>query len=318
MNNFNKINMKKSNDLNEMLLINTKQKNYYESKNDNDLSLNEKGNILTRLWRKARRAQIGIRKAILIDDYIYDQHKKWMGDLKNKDILDLGCYNGNTLSFFMAEKSKSYLGIDLSEIAINDLNTNLKKIDNKNARAEAIDFLSKDFQLNNRYKFDIIYAHSVAHHFKHFDTFLKVCFNCLKEEGVMITFDPLETYIPMYILRKLFRPFQSDKDWEYPFSKKNIKHIKKYFQIIHIQGIMGKVKLAVVLYFFNHRIGAKYGERLFEYDKKHASKEGSALYNCLQISMHLRKKNNSRQCAKIIAEIVGFQSVLMRFEIVTV
>jgi len=279
--------MNESDKLQEMLFVNKEQKEFYEGRDD--IGLNRKGNVFTRLWRIARRSQIAFREAIHIDTFIYNMHSKWLSNLSDKSVLDLGCYNGNFLSILLAQNSQNYIGIDLSENAIEDLNKKLIERKINNAIGISKDFLSDEFQMDNKEKFDVIYAHSVAHHFKHFEVFLEKCHNCLREDGVLITFDPLQTYLPMYLMRQLYRPFQSDKDWEYPFKRENIKLIRKFFDIVNIQGIMGKAKLASPIYFFNHKVGIRLGLKWAEHDKIMASKEGKSLYNCLQVTLRLKK-----------------------------
>nr|MDA3890355.1 hypothetical protein [Salinivirgaceae bacterium] len=135
------------------------------------------------------------------------------------------------------------------------------------------------------------YAHSVLHHFKYFEDVLEKCHYCLKADGIMISFDPLQTYIPMYLLRKIYRPFQSDKEWEYPFNKENVKLIKKHFNILGINGVMGNAKLSIPIYYLNKRLGIRIGKKLMAYDQLHSTKEGKLLYNCLQVTFLLKRIN---------------------------
>ncbi len=115
--------------------VNQRQQEFYDSK---------KKNLPTRVWSYFRNGALNrIKKDLGIEKDIYMLHKSWFGDLKNKKVLDLGCYAGNSLSFYLAENSKSYLGIDLSPRGIENLDRRLQKI--PGARAEVKDFLSEDF-----------------------------------------------------------------------------------------------------------------------------------------------------------------------------
>jgi len=203
---------------------------------------------MTQIWRKMRRAQQEYRKTLGIDHTVHEKHWEWMGDLSDKHVLDLGCYSGNELSLEIAQKSKTYLGIDLSAPAIEVLKKDLKDAQMSHAKAEAVDFLHEDFQNQYKNHFDVIYAHSVAHHFA-------------------------------------YRPFQSDRDWEFPFGRNTFKQINEYFNIKNMQGIMGSAKWGVFVYLFNKDLGVKLGEKLKEKDGRNASKTGWGLWKCLQVTM---------------------------------
>src|SRR5690606_32211753 len=154
------------------------------------------------------------RKNLGMENQLYHTHKNWCGDLSQKKVLDLGCYKGNSLSYFLAENSKQYIGIDLSERGIIYLNKQLSPF--SNAQAYAVDFLSKDFIEGD---FDLIYAYGVLHHFKDTELLIKKLKEKLKPGGIIISHDPLQTSRPIKFIRALYRPFQSDKDWEWPFTK---------------------------------------------------------------------------------------------------
>lgn len=275
-----------------MVDINIRQKKYYEiseEQSKKDYNLDEQ-NFVTRQWTKIRNKFIDFRIETGIEQDILNYHLNWIGDLTNDCVLDLGCNAGNPLSLTLAEKSFRYLGIDLSASAIRTLMEKITESGYKNADALAVDFLSDEFQSIYSSSFDIIYAKSVAHHFKFFDVFLEKCSNVLKPGGKVITFDPLNTFIPMKIMRFFFRPFQSDKDWEYPFNKNTFNEVNKIFKIKNILGITGKSKWAFPLYFIKSKSGLKLGRKYHEYDKLHANQINSRLWSCMQVAMCWEKK----------------------------
>lgn len=266
----------------EMLNINKGQTNFYDSD-----TYHKKGNIFLRFWRWLRYRIDYFRKDIGIDKDIYDLHKKWLGDLSDKKVLDLGCLSGNYLSLFLAENANQYIAIDLSKFGIEKLKSELLKRNLVNANAFVVDFLSPDFTEKD---FDIIYAHGVIHHFKHLDLFLKIAFEKLKSNGKIITLDPLETPLSVRILRILYRPFQPDKEWEYPFNKNTFKLFQKYFKIEYIQGYSGYVKWAFFLAIISRKLALKIGKMLHKKDMKEASKIGKGLWRCMAVIMCLRKE----------------------------
>ena len=204
----------------KILETNKKQAEFYNK------DLKKAGNIFTILWRKGKRRLSKTKKRIGLNAAVDDLHKKWLGDLSNKRVLDLGCYAGNPLSLYLSRSSKSYLGIDLSAVAIEKLQAKLRENNIENAEARAVDFLSEEFKDE---KFDVIYARAVAHHFQYFDVFLKALREHLNPHGMVVMLDPMETFMPLKVMRMVYRPFQSDKKWEWPFTKRNFVLMKKFF-----------------------------------------------------------------------------------------
>ncbi len=272
----------------EMLLINKEQKAYYDAL----ASTKKHGSRsrLTQIWANLRKFQQNYRKDIGINEHIDQLHRDWIAQVASNTVLDLGCYCGNKLSLEIAAQSKSYLGIDLSEKAIERFRLKISKKDLPHANALAVDFLAPDFQEKYSESFDLIYAKSVVHHFEHLEVFLQKLADVIVPGGHVITFDPLQTFWPMKLMRALYRPFQTDSEWEWPFTKKTFTQIQQYFEIVEVQGIMGRSKNGLLPYLFNKDRGAKIGRELLAKDKELATNLSSELWNCMQVSMLLRKR----------------------------
>jgi 2-polyprenyl-3-methyl-5-hydroxy-6-metoxy-1,4-benzoquinol methylase len=267
----------------EILEINKEQKAFY-----NQESAFAKPNFFSRAWRNFRNGPLNsYQKTYNLRARMYQMHKDWMGDLSQKKVLDLGCLRGNALSLFLAENAKEYVGIDLSDIATQDLQNKMDSLGYSNARAVAVDFLSDDFKDKN---FDIIYAFGVLHHFENFDVLMERLVEKLKPNGEVISFDPLETSLPVVILRKLYRPFQQDKDWEWPFNKKTFTKISNYFEINELRGVLGKSKYGLLLHVlpFNEQTKSKKIESFIASDWKNQSYKD--VVNCMQVTMRLKVK----------------------------
>lgn len=265
----------------EILEINKRQKDFYNS------SENKKRNIVTRAVCKVRCGTLNnFRNKHGITERVNNLHKIWLGDLSDKKILELGCLSGCDLSLYMAQNAKKYIGIDLAEKSIEVLQKKIEKKGCKNAFAIAIDFLSPEFKESN---FDIIYARSVLHHFENFNLLVDVLKEKLVSGGVIISYDPLKTSIPINLFRKAFRPFQSDKDWEWPFTKKTLKKINHNFQIEEIRGILGRSKygLFIDILPFNNSYKKRKIKKLVERDWH--IKELKEVYSCMITTMLLRK-----------------------------
>ncbi|MDZ7771624.1 MAG: heparinase II/III family protein [Balneolaceae bacterium] len=239
--------------LDKMLQINERQKDFYEVE---ERDLESKGNLPTRLWRWMRRRQQAVRNAMGVDEETDALQKKWMGDLSGKSVLDLGCHSGNPLSLYLARNCGSYLGVDLSESAIDILRDKLEGI--AHAEARAVDFLSPEFPDRT---FDVIYARSVFHHFEYFETFLEKLQGHLAPGAVVVTYDPLKTSLPVRLVRTLYRPFQSDSSWEYPFDKETFQTIQEHFEITDLRGVMGAAKWALPVGMLNVKAGRGAGEK---------------------------------------------------------
>ena len=73
----------------EIIEVNKRQKDFYNHKSS-------KKNLPTQLWYYFREKTLKkIRKDIGILNESYEIHKNWFGDLSNKKVLDLGCFEGN-------------------------------------------------------------------------------------------------------------------------------------------------------------------------------------------------------------------------------
>lgn len=264
----------------EIIEINKKQKEYY----------NEfKSNTTTKLWTYLRDIVLKkIRNNIGVVDQIYDQHKTWFGDLSTKKVLDLGCYSGNHLTMYLAQNAKEYVGIDLSDVAIAKLQKSLEKYPNANALA--VDFLSEtDFPDKD---FDLIYAYGVLHHFQNTDLLIEKLNEKLAYNGTIISHDPLETSLPVKIARVLYRPFQTDKDWEWPFTKSTYYKFQNSFKIIDRHGVLGKSKWTFFVNFLPISEVKKQsiGKKWHNSDWENSTHSDTSLFSCMQLSMLMQKK----------------------------
>lgn len=264
----------------ERINKNQRQREFYDAK---------KKNLPTRIWSYFRNGVLNrMKKDVGIEKEIYQLHKKWFGNLSTKKVLDLGCYAGNALSIYLAEESKEYLGIDLSGKGIASLKRRLEKI--PGAHAEVIDFLSGDFKEKD---FDLIYAYGVLHHFRNTDELIITLNEKLKSGGIIVSYDPLQTSLPIKIVRGIYRPFQSDKDWEWPFSKRTYYKFKDAFLIRERRAVLGKSKWAAFLTFLpiseNER--RKKTIEWHQKDWKNSAEDDQYMFRCMHLTMLMQKKD---------------------------
>lgn len=269
----------------EMLRTNLRQKQYYEADDPHI----ETSDTASYLWARTRLAMQAMREKAQIGADVIEMHRGWLNDLTGKKVLDLGCFAGNTLSPYMARTADSYLGLDLSEQAVSRLNQSLVDagLYGPEARALAGDFLSPEFRESG---FDVVYALSVLHHFKYLESALRVLHEKLAPGGTVVTWDPMQTSLPVRAARGLYRPFQSDRDWEFPFTRHTFTVLQKYFVIEEVQGILGRSKWAFLMVPLGVERAARLARRWHQRDLEYANRPGGALWRCMQVAMKLRRK----------------------------
>ena len=277
----------------KMVQVNARQKDFYESwfKAVQMAGVERAANTPTGTWSWMRRKLLAMRKLAGLDEYLEELHRGWMHDLENARVLDLGCFTGNPLSLWIAENCAEYTGIDLSEQAVAVLNAKLSERQFTHARAYAQDFLANSYPDNH---FDLIYANSVLHHFKDINLLLAELHRILKPGGMVISFDPLMTEPLNRLARALYRPLQTDRDWEWPFTRKTFGLLRRYFEIADRQGIMGMVKFGFLcqLVLGPGKLGNVITRLGLKFDKKYARHPGAAFFFCWQATLLLRKRDS--------------------------
>lgn len=280
----------------DILALNKQQKRYYEARYDayqahhDDLS---SASWFTNLWWRARESIAEADNKIGIDKDILELHKHWLGDIGDRSILDFGCFTGNPLSLWLAKHAAKYRGIDLSEKAIAELNGKLALLDRPDAAASCTDILNNKFP--DSY-FDVIYAKSVLHHFSDISIICEELNRLLKPGGIVISDDPIQTEPINRIARVIYRPFQSDRDWEWPFTRKTIKTFQVFFEIRDMQGFRGFSRLALPFFFLPQlrQVGVQIGKWGWKLDRKMARSQNLFLFFCWNITFLMKKPKIDR------------------------
>jgi SAM-dependent methyltransferase len=269
---------------NKMIEINKAQADFYSRKTDTSR------NFIYTLWHNLRKNGFWkYRQFLGIDAHVVDVHKKWLGNITEKTVLDLGCGAGNLLSPYLAKNARKYIAIDLSKPLLQKLDARLRKESIANYEIVEGDFLNIEFSVKS---FDIIYAFGVMHHFKDFNELLVALNSKLSDDGVVVTYDPVNISIISRTLRALYRPFQPDADWEFPFEKKTFQAIERAFKIKEVQGYFGKSKNSFPLYFMfgNREWVRNQSIKNHKWDLENLNKVSPAIYSSLNVSMLLIKK----------------------------
>jgi SAM-dependent methyltransferase len=241
-------------------------------------------NLAMKLWRRVRGDLYFLMVNSGIWEDVFDLHKRWMGDLAGKKVLDLGCNEGNVLSPYLAAHAGQYLGIDLSRNALDKLDDHFRKAGILNARLQCVDALSSEFTESG---FDIIYAQGVLHHFKPIGPILGVLREKLAAGGRIVSCDPVQTSLLACAVRTVYHPFRADREWEWPFTRETFAEIKTHFRIRAVQGVIGCSKWAIPMAALHRPTALRWARKLHEKDLRLATGEHGHLWRCLQITMCL-------------------------------
>jgi SAM-dependent methyltransferase len=270
----------------EMLRINEEQRRYYEQADgakESDIN-----GFATNLWRRFRARALSVFEENENDGSLASLHLQWLGDdVSSLRVLDLGVGYGNPLSMTFAREAREYVAIDLSSTMVEWFQRQLNATSTRNARAFVADFLSEEFAEKD---FDLVYARAVFHHFKHFDAFLEKLHRSMAPGGRVITLDdPLETWLPMKLLRLAYRPFQTDADWEYPFTRESLRAIQRHFDVEKVQGTYGFSKWGIPLGFVAPQFARRRAKAWHRKDLGYAYNMKNVT-SCLRVSLMLRTK----------------------------
>ncbi len=218
----------------EMVKINREQAKFYDAiqsaeagKGHGGYAENESANALTRFWAGLRYRQQDAVKQAGVEDRMKAAHARWVAFKRGGDFLELGCFSGSPSTFQLCEASGSYLGVELSQLAVGALNRKFAQLGvSAKAKAVALDFLT----MSEDRKFDLIYAHGVLHHFENPEPLFKKLAALCKPGGNLLFVDP-SAVNPLYrLIRTAYRPFQSDAAWEWPFRKLTVSSLERYFE----------------------------------------------------------------------------------------
>lgn len=242
--------MSKSTD--EMLSINVSQASFYDSiseaedrrTNTSGYSANRSANFFTRTWAALRARQ---KQAVLLSGVAQAEVAfldKWLNQKRGGDSLEIGCFRGSKFGLKMIEASRFYLGIELSPKAVEAYKEKVKTagLEHK-ASIIAGDFLAMPADQ----KFDLIYAHGVLHHFANPEPVFEKIAQLLKPDGVLMFTEPSARNPLFRLARSLYRPFQSDKEWEWPFSARTVALLEKHLAPVDGFG-WGRISLPLSVF----------------------------------------------------------------------
>jgi SAM-dependent methyltransferase len=221
--------------LKEMVALNEGQAKFYDAiqsvenkKGHGGYAENELANHLTRSWSSLRYRQQTAARQAGIEEIVSKAHERWINTKAGGDFLEVGCFSGSPSTFSLVAAAGTYRGIELSQLAVDALN---RKFVNLNIASKASVTAGDFLLMEETRKFDLIYAHGVLHHFENPEPLFDKLAALLKPGGILLFVEP-SAVNPVYrFIRALYRPFQSDAPWEWPFRKRSVRALNCHFNI---------------------------------------------------------------------------------------
>lgn len=214
---------------------NKKQAEFYDNisrKEDEALftgyARNESANFATRVWARLRYAHQDAFEDIGVDEvktnFLLDQ----CAEKRGGKFLEIGCFRGTRYSDPIISLAGSYTGIDLSHSAIAAFENQI----NGSERANKINLVAGDL-LTHRptQKYDVIFAHGVLHHFESPGILFQHLSELMAPNGLLLFAEPSQVNKLFKFVRSVYRPFQSDKEWEWPFTEQTVEYLNDYFVV---------------------------------------------------------------------------------------
>lgn len=221
------------------------------------------------------RAEIGVR------DEAVALQREWLGDLRGKRVLEIGCGAGNILTMDIARAAGEYVGVDLQADRVRKLQEKLAVAGLAHARARAGDVLQME---GSDGKFDVVYAGSVLHAFADIDGAARALGRLLKPGGVLVAWEPMNTGWVVRLIRGLYRPFQPNRRWHHPLRVSDVRKWGEHFRMEGVRGLLGWSKWGYPVYVLpgGRRLGVWVGTRLRRLDEGRRSLRG-----CHQVVMRM-------------------------------
>lgn len=220
----------------QMKAVNSAQAAFYESiqaaeqKTDfgDGYVANARAGWVTRAWAALRKHRKKLLKAHGVREHVEERVRNSMLKASLGNVLEIGCFNGTRNSLWLARRCAHYTGVDLSSSALQVLKGKLSN-EGLDAKTELLAGDLLDFASER--KFDLVYAQGVLHHFQHPEVLFPLIHSLMKPGGVLVFSDPVEINVLLRLVRRLYRPFQSDHAWEWPFNSRTVSALNQSFAL---------------------------------------------------------------------------------------
>jgi SAM-dependent methyltransferase len=190
---------------------------------------NEKANLITRGVAALRHAQYNAVTSTGIRDRERRVHLDWAAEKAGGRFLEIGCQHGSIYTFDLIEASGNFTGVELSSLSCDALR---RKIADRGLSHKATIICGDLLEFEPDRKFDFIYANGVLHHFENPDPLFAKIRRLLADDGYLVFVEPVAINRVYRALRSVYRPFQSDAAWEWPFREQTVAELTKRFKIV--------------------------------------------------------------------------------------
>jgi SAM-dependent methyltransferase len=268
-------------DNNRLIDVNRRQAAFYDQ-----FHTERALNTPSRLWRRFRRH---IKSIADVDDRVEAFERDVFEEVRPRLLLEVGCYAGRpqTLSLIQQPWLERYVGLELSAEAIRRFHSKLH-----HPRAAEVELVVGDFATLDlpAESFDAVYMHGVFHHFPDPAFAVQRIVDLLKPGGSFITFDPLLTNSLFRAARAVYRPFQSDREWEWPLQRGTFDTLGKHLQLRRLQGYLGmEMYGAIAKAVLPVPAARAFADWTRDVDKRHADRIGPGLFRCNSVTMWWQK-----------------------------
>jgi SAM-dependent methyltransferase len=152
------------------------------------------------------------------------------GDIRGARLLELGCGDGSISAFF-AEQGAQVTAIDISEVAIDNLNQFCLK--NGINSIQAVQCSA--FDISQLGQFDFIFGSMILHHLEPFEDFSKLLRKSIRAEGKAFfyennAFSDLLVWCRNNLVGKFGIPKYGDHD-EFPLLPSEINYLRNEFNV---------------------------------------------------------------------------------------
>lgn len=222
--------------LTEMIALNKKQAEFYNNIQEAEdhasgagYAENQEANLITRAYAKLRYQQQRAIEATEIPQRVRQLHQRWMDEKAGGSFLEIGCFSGSEYTFDLMKASGNFTGVELSSSACASLRERISAEESShNAEVICGDIL----EYAPGRQFDFVYAHGVLHHFENPGPLFAKIRNLIADDGYLVFVEPIAINPAYKFLRSLYRPFQSDAEWEWPFSKNTVRELSERFELV--------------------------------------------------------------------------------------
>jgi len=164
-------------------------------------------------------AQTYAKEANPIKKYSDELISTWLGDLKGKSVLDVGCGAGKFCQFARERGASKIVGTDLSP----------KMIDETKSHCPGAEFIVKDLSKETvSGQFDVVISALVLGHIANLDFALTNLTNNLVPDGVLLITD----FHPFQTMKGAKRTFKDEKSNQNVEIEHHLHLFEKYFAIL--------------------------------------------------------------------------------------